>query len=74
MRLVSVSMSLRVAAAWAAVFAASAAAAAAAACAIAFCDAAGVMPTVDQTLPLAEGAEALAEVELGSPGKVVVTI
>jgi NADPH:quinone reductase-like Zn-dependent oxidoreductase len=41
---------------------------------IAFCDTAGIRPVVDADYPLTEGAEALAALELGSPGKVVVTI
>lgn len=41
---------------------------------IAFCEAAGIRPVVDADYPLKEGAEALAAIELGSPGKVVVTI
>ena len=40
---------------------------------IMFCDATGLVPAIDRTFPLDEGAEALAEAELGSPGKVVVT-
>jgi NADPH:quinone reductase-like Zn-dependent oxidoreductase len=41
---------------------------------IAFCDTAGIEPVVDASYPLSDGAEALAAVELGSPGKVVVTV
>ncbi len=41
---------------------------------VAFCAAAGVHPVVDRTFPLADAAEALALVETGSPGKVVLTI
>ena len=41
---------------------------------IAFCAAAGVEPVVDATYPLQRGAEALAALENGSPGKIVVTV
>ena len=40
---------------------------------IAFCDAAGIEPVVDRTFPLAEGREALALLENGTPGKLVLT-
>lgn len=41
---------------------------------IAFCDAAGVQPVVDATYPLQDGVAALAAVDGGSAGKVVLTI
>ena len=41
---------------------------------IKFCDIAGVVPIVDETYPLAEGAQALAALENGSPGKIVLTV
>lgn len=41
---------------------------------IAFCETAGIEPVVDATYPLADGAEALAALENGSPGKVVVAV
>ena len=40
---------------------------------IAFCDAAGIEPVVVRTFPLAEGREALALLENGTPGKLVLT-
>ena len=39
-----------------------------------FLGSAGVTPVVDQVRPLGEGAEALADLENGSPGKIVLTI
>ncbi len=39
-----------------------------------FCEVAGVVPIVDETYPLAEGAQALASLENGSPGKIVLTV
>ena len=41
---------------------------------IALCDTAGIVPVVDRSYPLDAGREALAELESGSPGKVVLTI
>ena len=41
---------------------------------IRFCETAGITPVVDETYPLAETAEALAKMEDGTPGKVVVTL
>jgi NADPH:quinone reductase-like Zn-dependent oxidoreductase len=41
---------------------------------ISFCDAAGVVPIVDRTYPLADGAAALAALESGAPGKIVLTV
>lgn len=41
---------------------------------IAFCDTAGVTPVVDAAYPLEQGRDALAALETGSPGKVVITI
>ncbi len=41
---------------------------------IAFCDTAGVTPVVDAVYPLVHGRDALAALESGSPGKVVITI
>ena len=38
---------------------------------IALCDSTGVTPVVDRTFPLAEGAQALRDLEEGSPGKLV---
>ena len=38
---------------------------------IALCDAAGLVPVVDRTYPLAEGAQALRDREEGGPGKLV---
>jgi NADPH:quinone reductase-like Zn-dependent oxidoreductase len=41
---------------------------------IALCDTAGIVPVVDRGFPLAEGREALAALENGSPGKIVLTV
>ncbi len=41
---------------------------------IAFCDTAGIEPVVDATYPLDRAADALASLENGSPGKVVVRL
>jgi len=41
---------------------------------IAFCETAGVRPLVDATFPLGDGVAALAAVQAGSAGKVVITI
>ena len=41
---------------------------------IRFCDLAGVVPIVDETYPLVDAAEALASLENGSPGKIVLTV
>ncbi len=41
---------------------------------IRFCDIAGIVPVVDETYPLADAASALAALEHGSPGKIVLTI
>jgi len=38
---------------------------------IALCDATGLVPVVDRTYPLAQGAQALRDMEEGSPGKLV---
>ncbi len=40
---------------------------------IAFCESAGIEPVVDATYPLAAGVEAIAALENGAPGKLVVT-
>lgn len=41
---------------------------------IALCDTAGIVPVVDRSYSLDEGRDALAELENGSPGKVVLTV
>ncbi len=40
---------------------------------IALCDATGLEPVVDRTYPMAQGAQALRDLEEGSPGKLVLT-
>jgi NADPH:quinone reductase-like Zn-dependent oxidoreductase len=41
---------------------------------IAFCDTAGIVPVVDRSYPLAEGPQALQDLENGAAGKLVLTI